>query len=274
MAEPPVIVLVPGSFTVSSQYDSLVKPLREKGYTLHVLEPPCYPAGYKARSDQSPPGLADDAKFVHDFVEKIVEEGKEVVMFAHSYGGVPASECLKGITAKEMAAQSKKGGVLRIAYMTCVVPRVGESLGAVMAANKGGMTPINIDEDGWMSNNDPVASAALVFNSLPPAEGAVEAAKFGKHSSTCFGDNLMHAGYMDLPVSWLFCEDDKCVTPEVQQSGIAAIEESWKGTEREGRSVEVTRLDVDHVPFLTKGDEVRAWVIECVRKGQADRVAS
>ncbi|KAF2847040.1 alpha/beta-hydrolase [Plenodomus tracheiphilus IPT5] len=270
MSESPVLVLVPGSFSTVDMYNPLVEPLREKGYTIHVLQPPCYPANWKAGTTTPAPGLADDAKFVNDFVEKIANEGNEVVLLAHSYGGVPASECLKGITAKERTAQGKKGGVVRIAYMTCVIPRVGENLGTVMAAGQGAIIPIEVGEDGWMTNADPVATAAIVFNSLSPAHGAEEAAKFGKHSSTCFADNLTYAGYKDLPVSWLVCEDDRCVSPEVQENGITAIEESWKGTEREGKKVDVVRLDVDHVPFMSKGAEVEKWVVEFLEKGGKD----
>lgn len=85
MASHPTLVVVPGSFSRSSDYDSIANPLREKGYTVHVLDAPCYPNSYKKGTPA--PNMHDDAKFIHDFVEKIVDEGKEVVMWAHSYGG-------------------------------------------------------------------------------------------------------------------------------------------------------------------------------------------
>lgn len=79
-------------------YDDVVVPLRDQGYTIHVLEPPCYPANWKAGSTTPPPGLADDAKFVNEFVEKLADAGKEVVVLAHSYGGtfnISSSWCAK-----------------------------------------------------------------------------------------------------------------------------------------------------------------------------------
>ena len=87
MASQPILVLIPGSFSWSYQYDALVEPLRAKGHTVHVLEPPSYPAGYNANAENPLPSMYDDAKFINEFVRKLVGEGKEVVLFAHSYGG-------------------------------------------------------------------------------------------------------------------------------------------------------------------------------------------
>lgn len=71
-------------------YDPIVLPLREKGYDIHVLDPPCYPANYKKGSPA--PTMYDDAKYVSGYVEKFLDqkEGKDVVLLAHSYGGTSA----------------------------------------------------------------------------------------------------------------------------------------------------------------------------------------
>lgn len=82
----PTLVLVPGSFSTPDMYDPVVLPLREKGYSIHVLDPPCYPNNYKKGT--TPPSMYDDAKFISDFVKKLVDEsGENVVVLAHSYGG-------------------------------------------------------------------------------------------------------------------------------------------------------------------------------------------
>jgi pimeloyl-ACP methyl ester carboxylesterase len=78
----PTLVLVPGSFVTSEAYDPVALPLREKGYTVHVLDPPCYPKGRK--KGIPPPTMYDDAKHISDFVEGLEED---VVLMAHSYGG-------------------------------------------------------------------------------------------------------------------------------------------------------------------------------------------
>jgi pimeloyl-ACP methyl ester carboxylesterase len=84
----PTLVLIPGSFVESEAYDSVVSPLRAKGYKIHVLDPPAYPKGYA--KGKAPPSMHDDADFISDFVQGL--DGEEVVLMAHSYGGTSHPE--------------------------------------------------------------------------------------------------------------------------------------------------------------------------------------
>jgi pimeloyl-ACP methyl ester carboxylesterase len=68
-------------------YDSLVMPLRTEGYDIHVLELPCYPAGYEGKFGDASPSMYDDARVINRFVTQLADGGKEVVILAHSYGG-------------------------------------------------------------------------------------------------------------------------------------------------------------------------------------------
>lgn len=54
--------------------------------------------------------------------------------------GVPATESLKGITKKEREQQGKLGGVVRIAYLTALAPRLGETAFQVLG-DQGGVVP-------------------------------------------------------------------------------------------------------------------------------------
>lgn len=55
-----------------------------------------------------------------------------VILIAHSYGGVPSTQCTKGVTKMERQREGKNGGLVRIAYMTCLVPAVGGSASSVL----------------------------------------------------------------------------------------------------------------------------------------------
>ena len=80
------------------------------------------------------PTIYDDAAVIRQVAAKLADEGKDVVLVGHSYGGVPATEAIKGISKAEREKEGKKGGVVRVAYMTCLVPAVGENAGDVLAA--------------------------------------------------------------------------------------------------------------------------------------------
>lgn len=92
MSTQPTVVIVPGSFCFGDIYNEVLDPLRTKGYDIQVVEPPCYPAGYVRGSESgaAPPNMYADARYIHKHVEKLADEGKEVVLVAHSYGGMCA----------------------------------------------------------------------------------------------------------------------------------------------------------------------------------------
>ncbi|KAJ7878002.1 hypothetical protein B0H14DRAFT_2207304, partial [Mycena olivaceomarginata] len=58
----------------------------------------------------------------------------------------------------------------------------------------------------------------------PTRKGLAWASKMPTHSANCFGQKLTYAAYKDIPVSYLCCEPDKCVTTELQTRIIAAME--------------------------------------------------
>ena len=74
-----------------------------------------------------------DAAFIAQEIEKLADEGKDVILIGHSYGGVPLSESTKGLGKEEREKEGKKGGVVRLGYLTALVPPVGTSAGGVLA---------------------------------------------------------------------------------------------------------------------------------------------
>lgn len=257
----PTIVLVPGSFCHSSLYIPTLQPLIASGHKIHILDPPCF---YSKKPGPAPT-MRDDASFIAAFVTQLADAGERIVLAAHSYGGVPSSQSIKGLSLSERAWEGKQGGVVRLAFVTAVVPKQGSTLPETLGG--GVPVPVEVDEDGWLSQTDPAASAAACYSSLPLEQGLREVEKgAGVHSSGAFAEGLEYPGYKDVPVSWFFCEKDKCVTPEVQETAIRDIEESWRGTEREGSKVDVTRVQCDHIPTVSAQEELRSWFEGLVSK--------
>lgn len=58
--------------------------------------------------------------------------------------GCPSTESLKGVTKKEREQLRKSGGVVRIAYLTAVVPRLGENCGQTLGSREG--APVEVGE--------------------------------------------------------------------------------------------------------------------------------
>ncbi|KAK7743695.1 hypothetical protein SLS62_010472 [Diatrype stigma] len=123
----PSILLVPGSFALPVLYEGIVSAVAAHGYETKALHPPSVGLDSGLGREGSLPSMYDDAAFIANEIEKLADDGKEIVAIAHSYGGHPLSECVKGLVKGERQKQGEKGGLVRLAYVSCLVPAVGLS---------------------------------------------------------------------------------------------------------------------------------------------------
>lgn len=98
-------------------------------------------------------------------------------------------------------------------------------------------------------------TVAMSFSDIPREEALPFARRMTKHSAASFANPLTYAGYKDVPVSYLLCEEDLAISPSVQKAGIELIERE------SGRPVEVTSLKAGHCPTFSKPQEVEDWVV-------------
>ncbi len=134
-ASKPTIIVVPGAACPSKHF---YQPLCNTLSTLHGYAATTANLPSASRAPPETPGtLEDDAQVFHDKIAACVEEGEDVVVVAHSYGGMVASDAVKGFAKTEREERGLKGGVVRIVYLTCIVAGVGETAGEV--CEKGGL---------------------------------------------------------------------------------------------------------------------------------------
>ncbi len=102
--------------------------MKEAGYEAFVYDLP----SASRKPPQEAATLADDAELFNRQATLLADQGKEVVLLPHSYGGLVASECVKGLSKAEREAAGKRGCVSKVVFLTSVVPPVGESLQSLM----------------------------------------------------------------------------------------------------------------------------------------------
>jgi pimeloyl-ACP methyl ester carboxylesterase len=120
----PSILIIPGSFSYAELYDTLVDALAQRGYDVRALDlPSVLRPGAVARP---PATMYDDAAHIARETERLADEGRDVILVPHSYGGVPTSESVRGLAKQERRTAGKAGGLVRVAYMTCLVGVVGQ----------------------------------------------------------------------------------------------------------------------------------------------------
>lgn len=111
----------------------VVDPVVAKGYEIRALHLPS--VGLKTGQGRAgaPPTMYDDAAFIAKEAKRLADEGKEVILIGHSYGGVPVTQSVNGLGIKERQKQGKTGGIVNLAYITSLVPPVGTSAAGVLA---------------------------------------------------------------------------------------------------------------------------------------------
>lgn len=103
-ADKPVILLIHGAFYQPVHYQEVADKLREGGFTVEV---PALP------TTGTNPGLTyvDDVDVINEALHPFLDDGREVVIVAHSSGTLPASHCVEGESVAERAECGLKGGI-------------------------------------------------------------------------------------------------------------------------------------------------------------------
>lgn len=121
------ILLIPGAFGQPVFYASILNAVTAKGYEIKGI-PLTTVNLYSGDPGPGVPGTVyTDAALIASEAEKLADEGKDVIIITHSYGGVPGTESVKGLAKEDRKKQGKKGGVVRLAYVTSIVVPVGVS---------------------------------------------------------------------------------------------------------------------------------------------------
>lgn len=106
-------------------YQSIVDDLKAAGYEATAIYLPTVGDSKKT----SGVTIADDGAAIQAVLAKLIDEdGKDVILVTHSYGGIAGAEGPKGFAKTDREASGKEGGTVRLVYVTALIARVGESL--------------------------------------------------------------------------------------------------------------------------------------------------
>lgn len=111
-----------------------------------------------------------------------------------------------------------------------------------------------------MVMGDPVANAAITFSDLPPSEGLAWAKKMPDHSTASFASELTYPGWKYIPVSFLFCEDDKVIPLDFQKQMVEMVNKET------GKCVDEHVCKSGHCPNVSVPDKV----VEALRKAAGE----
>ncbi|KAJ0114846.1 hypothetical protein J7T55_004588 [Diaporthe amygdali] len=119
----PVLLLAHGSWHPPHLYDSLKEALASRDYTLVV------PALPSMGANATGIGWEADTKTLLDYAEPLFKQGKEVLLVAHSYGGLPACVATRENSIAERARRGLSGGFRHVIFLCAfAIPAAGMSI--------------------------------------------------------------------------------------------------------------------------------------------------
>ena len=117
----PTVVWVPGLLHTPEHYQPMIFALAEVSIPSLSFSLPNVGAGAPTAAPY------DDLKKLRTMLEGLVDEGKEVLLISHSYGGVPACQAIRGLQKSERVKFGQPGGIIRIVFMGAFVLKEGQS---------------------------------------------------------------------------------------------------------------------------------------------------
>ncbi|KAJ4175960.1 hypothetical protein NW767_015465 [Fusarium falciforme] len=122
----PVIVLVHGAWQSPEHFKLLVQAFHGEGFHDVVT-----PRNVTSGMPEEIVGKThlDDVQVIHEAITPYLDAGRDIVLVAHSYGGVPAVSSLEGFTIQERALKKLNGGIKGIVTVAAfLLPQKGLSL--------------------------------------------------------------------------------------------------------------------------------------------------
>ena len=127
MPSKPTILWVHGLWHTPNHFKPAVAVFHQAGYESVCPRLPSV-------GNLPPVGLKDDAQCIRDELTRLIDqEGKDVLVIAHSYGGMVSNEGIDASFAKATRArEGKQGGVVRIVFLAAFLVPKGATLSTPM----------------------------------------------------------------------------------------------------------------------------------------------
>lgn len=125
----PTFIFSLGAWIVPAFYDSTRSRLDALGFPSECPAHPSVGAELPGKT------LEDDVSSLRHVLTAFADEGRELVVVAHSYGGVVTSCAVDGLTKSARIKAGKPGGIIKIIYLAAFVLDKGQSLLGMLGGN-------------------------------------------------------------------------------------------------------------------------------------------
>ncbi|KAH7029636.1 Alpha/beta hydrolase fold-1 [Microdochium trichocladiopsis] len=234
----PVVLLVHGAWHSPVHYNLLIKALQAGGHT--VVAPQNASAG--AGDSGVGKGIPDDIARIDEVAGPHIEAGRDIILVAHSYGGVPGTTYLKGRTAHERQARGLAGGFVAALYLTSFpgsVPKPNPE------APQPAMRIFDIDAKRSIAVLKRAAIGPLFYADVPGDDEPNKSRRetlfdllSGQSLLTFTGETTVDVRELTMRKTYVVCTCDELLLPAAQHEMAEHID------------ARIVEIDAGHSPFL------------------------
>lgn len=220
--------------------------------------------------DTPPKGLEDDIAAVRKAVVMELDEGHDVVVVAHSYGGTPANSALQGLDPRIRKSSGSGSAILAIIFVAAIARPIGstvlEAFGGDLFEGKESSPPKNAIHDFTRSKDfcdvGPPGPEHYFYNDLSPEQAKKYSSMLQPQSWLAYQQKTTYAAYKDIPTWYVVCSKDQAIPPPVQEVFVKMMED-------DGARVKTRTLNSSHSPFLSMPKETARCILEAAEEASA-----
>ncbi|KAL4884931.1 alpha/beta-hydrolase [Aspergillus karnatakaensis] len=257
MPTSPTLLFIPGAWHKPTCYDKVISILKQK-HSLH-----CISITLPTTTGDPSATFKDDTDAAREAITKEVNQGRNVVVLAHSYGGMVGNSAIKGFTRPSRDAETD----------TTARPESEYVIGLILIASGFTLTGLTF-MDPFFDNPPPfwrvnkesgfaeltASPRELFYHDLPEEEAEYWVSELTNQSLKALfeGGEHAYAGWLDVPVWYVGTAEDRGLPVLVQRMQVGMAREM-------GAVVEHRELKSSHSPFLSLPDATTGIIFEAVQ---------
>lgn len=248
MSSRPTLIFIPGSWHRPTCYEPIIR----------LLEPTlrCVAVSLPSTAYDPEATFKDDLEAAQDAISAETSNGRNVVVIAHSYGGIVGSSAIKGFAKPKDADNSRSGYVIGLILMASGYTLTGLSFMDPFFGRPPALWRVN-NETGYA---ELVASPKEIFyHDLLEEEAKYWASQLATQSLKALfeGHEYTYAGWKDVPSWYIGTVEDRAIPVLAQRMLVGMAREM-------GASVEHRELQTSHSPFLSEPGLTVGIILEAV----------
>jgi pimeloyl-ACP methyl ester carboxylesterase len=264
MADLPTLVFVPGSWHKPTCYDKIVTLLQDQ-YKLR-----CVSISLPSTANNPAATFKDDLDAARTAISTETSQGRDVVVIAHSYGGMVGNSAIKGFARKDVTSNTNTDIDTDITPTSASTQ--GAVIGLILIASGFTLTGLAFMDPffgcpppAWRINKETgyaelvTPPRELFYHDVPEEEAEYWVSQLTTQSLKALfeGGEHTYAGWRDVPVWYAGTTEDRGLPVLVQRMQVGMAREM-------GAAIEHRELQTSHSPFLSQPLETVKVIAEAI----------